>query len=109
MDDLLEDGIAAVLGRDFTADRLDDARGHLVMVRSLLAEVRGTSSSLVPPEPRAWRSMASDGYAQGLDDLRMRLACAVNALVGAEADLEVCIRRLEVRLEAQSPVTAGSR
>lgn len=109
MDDLFEDAVAAVLGRDLTADRLDGARGHLVMVRSLLAEVRGTSSCLVPPEPRGWRSMASTGYAEGLDDLRMRLTCAVNALVGAEADLESCIRRLEERLVAQPPVTAGSR
>lgn len=109
MDDPLEDAVAAVLGRDVTAERLDGARRCLVMVRSLLAEVRGTSSSLVPPEPRAWRSMAANGYAEGLDDLRMRLACVVNALVGAEADLEACIRRLEARREAQSSVTAGSR
>ncbi|WP_156401583.1 hypothetical protein [Agromyces sp. Soil535] len=101
--------IAALTGRAVTPDRIDGARRHLVMLRSLHDEVRLDSIGLAPPPPGAWQSAAAEGYAELLDDLRMRLAGAMSALADAETALEHRIRRLEHELEAQGDVGQGAR
>ena len=93
--------LAAITGTAITPEHVDGVRRHLVMLRSLLDEVRGAVSALVPLPPGAWRSAAADGYADGLDDLRMRMGGATRALADAETALEHCLRRLEQRLDLQ--------
>ncbi len=93
--------IAAITGTAITPEHVDHVRRHLVMLRSLLDDVRGAVPALVPPPPGAWRSAAADGYADRLDDLRMHLGGATSALGDAEAALEHCLRRLERRLDVQ--------
>ena len=101
--------IAALTGRAVSADQVEGARRHLLMLRSLLDEVRSTWPALLPGPPRTWRSGAADAYAVRLDDLRVRLAGAAGALAEAEAALEVRIRRLEQQLEVQAEATARFR
>lgn len=101
--------IAALTGRAVTADLVEGARRHLLMLRSLLDEVRSTWPRLLPEPPRAWSSGAADAYAARLEDLRTRLGGAAGALAEAEAALEVRIRRLEQQLDAQSEAVAGLR
>ncbi|MFB6611142.1 hypothetical protein ACFCVO_12520 [Agromyces sp. NPDC056379] len=91
----------AARGTAVTLARIDDARAHLLMLRSLLAEVQESVHRLVPPTTGAWRSAAADGYVRGLDDLRARVLAARDGLVDAEAALVDRIRRMELQLEAQ--------
>jgi len=101
--------IAALTGTAVTPDRIEGARRHLVMLRSLHDEVRLDSVGLAPAPPGAWQSAAADGYAELLDDLRMRLAGARSALADAETALEHRIRRMEHELEAQHALGQGAR
>jgi hypothetical protein len=91
----------ALKGADVTQQRIDDARAHLLMLRSLLAEVQATAHRLVPPSTGAWRSAAADGYVRGLDNLRARVLAARDGLADAEAALVDRIRRMEQQLEVQ--------
>lgn len=86
-------------GSTATAARIDDARAHLLMLRSLLAEVNESVHRLVPPSTGVWRSEAAHGYAQGLQQLRMRLVAARDGLADAESTLVDRIRRMEAQLE----------
>jgi hypothetical protein len=101
--------IAALTGRAVTADRVEGARRHLLMLRSLLDEVRSTWPALLPEPPRAWRSGAADAYAARLHELRVALAESAGAFAEAEAALEVRIRRLEHQLDVQAEAAAGFR
>jgi hypothetical protein len=101
--------IAALTGRTVTADRIEGARRHLLMLRSLLDEVRSTWPRLLPEPARTWRSGAADAYALRVEDLRAGLAGAAGALAEAEAALEVRIRRLQQQFEAQAEARAGFR
>jgi hypothetical protein len=104
-----DDPLIAALTRDtVTADQVEGALRHLLMLRSLLDEVRSTWPALLPEPPRAWRSGAADAYLARLDDLGVALAGAAGALAEAEAALEVRIRRLEHQL-ARAEATAGFR
>ena len=91
----------ALKGTAVTQARIDDARAHLLMLRSLLAEVQQSVHRLVPPSTGAWRSAAADGYVRGLDDLRARVVAARDGLVDAESSLVDRIRRMERQLEVQ--------
>ena len=91
----------ALKGTAVTQARIDDARAHLLMLRSLLAEVHESVHRLVPPSTGAWRSAAADGYVRGLDNLRARVLAARDGLVDAEAALVDRIRRMELQLELQ--------
>lgn len=104
MDSLID----VLTGRVLRPDQVDDVRRHLVMLRSLVDEVRGSWPSLVPDGPGGWRSTAAAGYAVQLDELRTTLAGAAAALAEAEADLEACLRDLERRLEAQAAAAAAA-
>ena len=101
--------LAALTGRAVTADQVEGARRHLLMLRSLLDEVRSAWPGLLPEPARTWRSGAADAYAARLDELRVLLAGAAGALAEAEAALEVRIRRLEQQLDAQAEAAAGFR
>jgi hypothetical protein len=102
--------IAALTGRAVTADQLEGARRHLLMLRSLLDEVRSTWSAVLPDPPRTWRSGAAEAYAAQPEDLRVSLAGAAGALAEAEAALEVRVQRLEELAAVQATGTsAGSR
>ncbi|WP_157372946.1 hypothetical protein [Agromyces sp. Root81] len=102
-------------GGVITQQRIDDAAAHLLMLRSLLAEVDESVHRLVPASNGVWRSAAADGYAQGLVNLRARVFAARDGLVDAEAALVDRIRRMEDHLELQraaageqsAPITRG--
>jgi hypothetical protein len=98
----------AITGRTVTTEQLDGARRHLLMLRSLLDEVRTTTHALVPAGPGSWRSSAADGYADGLVYLRERLGGAASAIGDAESALEYCISRMERRLAETGVEAAGS-
>ena len=100
------DALTAATGRAVTTGQVDGARRHLVMLRSLLDEMRGTTHALVPSGSGAWRSSAADGYADGLAYLRERLGGALSAVADAESALEYCIARMERRL-AESGIEGG--
>ena len=100
------EALTEIAGRALTTDQVDGARRHLVMVRSLLDEMRGTTHTLVPAGPGSWRSSAADGYADGLAYLRERLGGALSAVADAESALEYCIARMERRL-AESGIEGG--
>jgi hypothetical protein len=93
--------IAALTGRAVTPALIDAARSHLVMLRSLSAEVADAVPRLVPTGGGGWRSTAADRYAERLGELRARLRAACESLDGAESQLVERIRRLEAQLEAQ--------
>lgn len=95
----------ALKGTAVTQERIDDAGAHLLMLRSLLAEVNESVHRLVPPSTGAWRSSAADGYVRGLDDLRARVLAARDGLVDAEAALVDRIRRMEHQLDVQRVAT----
>jgi hypothetical protein len=101
--------IAAITGRAVTPDRIDSARRHLVMLCSLLEEVRDTVPRLTPPRTGAWRSTAADHYVDGLDDLRVRLFGARDRLEDAAYALEERIRRMQVQFDAQATVSGAPR
>lgn len=105
MDDPLID---ALTGGAVSPDDVDGARRHLVMLRSLVEEVRGSWPSLVPDAPGRWRSTAAAGYGVQLEELRTTLAEATVALAEAEAALEACLRDLDRRLEAQAASAAAA-
>ncbi|MBM7832502.1 hypothetical protein JOE59_003207 [Agromyces cerinus] len=88
-------------GTAVSQERIDDAGAHLLMLRSLLAEVNESVHRLVPPSSGAWRSSAADGYVRGLDDLRARVLAARDGLVDAESALVDRIRRMEHQLDLQ--------
>ena len=94
--------------RAVTTEEVDGARRHLVMIRSLLDEMRASAHTMVPGGPGSWRSTAADGYADGLAYLRERLGGALAAVADAESALEYCIARMERRLEEPGIEGAGS-
>ena len=102
------DARTAITGRAVTIEQVDGAHRHLVMLRALLDEMRGTTHALVPSGPGPWRSSAADGYADGLAYLRERLTGALSAVADAESALEYCIARMERRLEEPGIEGAGS-
>jgi hypothetical protein len=102
------DALTEVTGRAVATEQVDGARRHLVMLRSLLDEMCGTTHALVPDGPGSWRSSAADGYIDGLAYLRERLVGALSTIADAETALEYCIARLERRLEEPAPEGAGS-
>ena len=79
--------------------QIDDAKAYLLMLRSLLAEVNESVHRLVPQSTGAWRSEAAHGYAQGLEQLRMRVVAARDGLAAAERGLADRILRMEAQLE----------
>jgi len=81
-----------------TVERLDGARRHLVMLRSLSEEVRFEHAAIVPPEPSAWRSDAATGYAGLLEEMRRQLSAARAALGDAESSLEHHVRSMAFEL-----------
>jgi hypothetical protein len=89
----------AVDGGTGTAARIDDAKAHLLMLRSLLVDVNESVHRLVPPSTGAWRSEAAQGYAQGLEQLRLRVVAARDGLAAAEGALARRILRMEAQLE----------
>jgi hypothetical protein len=101
--------IAAITGRAVTPERIDSARRHLVMLCSLLEEVRDTVPRLVPPRTGAWRSTAADHYVDGLDELRVRLFGARDRLADAVYALEERIRRMQAQLDAQATAARAER
>lgn len=105
MDDPLID---ALTGGAVSPDHVDGVRRHLVMLRSLAEEVRGSLPLLVPDAPARWRSTAAAGYSAQLEELRTTLAEATVALSGAEAALEACLRDLDRRLDAQAATAAAA-
>ena len=96
--------IAALTGRAITPALIDAARRHLVMLRSLSAEVTDAVPRLVPTGGDGWRSTAADRYVERLAELSARLRAACESLDGAESQLVERIRRLEAQLEAQAAV-----
>ena len=96
--------IAALTGRAFTPELIDAARRHLVMLRSLSAEVTDAVPRSVPTGGDGWRSTAADRYVERLGELGARLRAAGESLDGAESQLVERIRRLEAQLEAQAAV-----
>jgi hypothetical protein len=96
--------IAALNGRAVTPALIDAARRHLVMLRSLSAEVTDAVPRLVPAGGDGWRSTAADRYVERLGELRARLRAVAESLDGAESQLAERIRRLEAQLEAQAAV-----
>jgi hypothetical protein len=93
------DALTAMTARAAMIEQVDGARRHLVMLRSLLDEMRGTTHALVPSGSGSWRSSAAEGYVDGLAYLRERLVRALSAVADAETALEYCIARMERRLE----------
>ena len=79
--------------------QIDDAKAYLLMLRSLLTEVNESVHRLVPQSTGAWRSEAAHGYAQGLEQLRMRVVAARDGLAAAERGLADRILRMEAQLE----------
>lgn len=94
--------LAPLSGRPVTPQRIDSARRHLVMLCSLLDDVRATAPALVPPRTGAWRSRAADHYVDGLDELGARLSAARDRLADGVYALEERIRRMQAQLEAQA-------
>jgi hypothetical protein len=92
------DAIAAIMGRAVTTEQVAAVRRHLVMLRSLLDEMRSSTHALVPGGSGSWRSSAADGYADGLAYLRERLGGALSLMGDAETALEYCLARMERRL-----------
>lgn len=92
--------IAALTGTAATPERTEEAARHLVMLRSLLAEVRDRRPALVPSGADGWRSTAADRYLERLDTLRATLASVEGALAGAESELETCIANMRAELAA---------
>jgi hypothetical protein len=88
-----------VMGTAITPERIDAARAHLAMMRSLLAEVNESVHHLVPPSSGTWRSTAADNYAQMLDRLREHVFAAREGLADAEQSLTGRLRRMEDELE----------
>ena len=88
-----------VMGTAITPGRIDAARAHLAMMRSLLAEVNESVHHLVPPSSGTWRSTAADNYAQVLDRLRELVFAAREGLADAEQSLTDRLRRMEAELE----------
>jgi len=101
--------LVALTGRTVTDETVEGARRHLLMLRSLLDEVRSTWPALLPDPARTWRSGAADAYAAKLEELRVSLAGAAGALAEAEAALEVRIRHLEhqAALQSAAPSVGG--
>lgn len=93
--------IATLTGNAATLARIDAAERHLVMLRSLLADVRDRRASLVPRGADGWRSTAADRYVERLDELRAVLEAVMESLVTAEAQLAEGIRGLRSELEAR--------
>lgn len=93
--------LAALTGRTVTRDLVDEARRHLVMLRSLLQDVRDTAPALAAPVSSSWRSIAADRYAEGLSELHVTLLGARDSLEGAERSLDERIRRMERELATQ--------
>lgn len=98
-----------ISGRTVTAEKIDAARRHLLMLTSLADEVRGTVPTLVPPDSGSWRSEASARYLDGLDELRVRLFAARDELTDAVYSLEERIRRMQAELGEQSASAAVAR
>jgi hypothetical protein len=96
--------IAALTGRAVTPALIDAARHHLLMLRSLSAEVTDAVPRLVPTGGDGWRSTAADRYVERLGELGTRLRAACESLDGAESQLVERIRRLEAQLEAEVAV-----
>ncbi|WP_173921878.1 hypothetical protein [Agromyces sp. Marseille-P2726] len=84
------------------ARALDAAQRHLVMLRSLRAEIWDTYRTLVPAATGRWRSEAADRYAERLDELRRHLFRGRDAVDGAEAALVECVDRLRSEHDALS-------
>lgn len=91
--------IAALLGGVATADAVEAARRHLLMLTSLEEEVRSTAPALTPPSAGSWRSIAADRYIDGLDDLRARIFFTRELLAEAAHALRRRIARMEAQLE----------
>ncbi|WP_159606104.1 hypothetical protein [Agromyces humi] len=81
-----------------TAERLDAARRHLLVLASLSDSVRLDQARLIPSDPTAWRSDATIGYVERLDNLRAGLAKASSLLSDAESSLRQHVRNLEFEL-----------
>lgn len=90
--------IAAFTGTAATAERVDAAERHLVMLRSLLGEVRERWPVIVPVGAAGWRSTAADRYLERLAGLRSALAAVELALAAGETDLEACIAGIRTEL-----------
>jgi hypothetical protein len=88
-----------VMGTAITPARIDAARAHLAMLRSLLAEVNESVHRLVPPSSGRWRSVAADNYALALDRLRERVFATREGFADAEHSLADRLRRMEAELE----------
>lgn len=108
-DPLADPLIAAITGRAATSERIDSARRHLVMLCSLLEEVRETVPVLVPPSTGSWRGAAAEHYLDGLDELRSGLFGARDRLSDAVYALEERIRQMEVQLETQAHEPVAER
>lgn len=93
--------IATLTGNAATVARIDAAERHLVMLRSLLGDVRDRRASLVPRGADGWRSTAADRYVERLDELRAELEAVMESLVTAEAQLAETVRGLRSELEAR--------
>lgn len=93
--------IATLTGNAATMARIDAAERHLVMLRSLLGDVRDRRASLVPRGADGWRSTAADRYVERLDELRAELEAVMESLVTAEAQLAETVRGLRSELEAR--------
>lgn len=81
-----------------TAERLDAARRHLVVLASLSDTVRLHHTELIPADPIGWRSDATIGYVERLENLRADLAKARSLLSDAESSLRQHVRNLEFEL-----------
>jgi hypothetical protein len=81
-----------------TAERLDAARRHLVVLASLSDAVRSDQARLIPSDPTGWRSDATIGYVERLDNLRAALAKTTSLLSDAESSLRQQVRNLEFEL-----------
>ncbi len=88
----------AVVTGTATAERLDDARRHLLVLASLSHAVRIDQARLIPANPAGWRSDATIGYVERLDNLRAGLAKATSLLSDAESSLRQHVRNLEFEL-----------
>ena len=81
-----------------TAERLDAARRHLVVLAALSDAVRLHHAGLIPSDPTGWRSDAASGYVERLENLRAGLVKATSLLSDAESSLRRHVRNLEFEL-----------
>lgn len=102
--------IASLTGTPATAERADAAERHLVMLRSLLSEVRERWPVIVPVGAAGWRSTAADRYLERLAELRSALAAVELALAAGETELEACIAGIRAEIaEHEAAVRAEER